>query len=113
MSFRSLNLTTCAVDSELTNVIPILIIAYYVLQIVAAFFFILANKRIYSNFKDDTLHSFRALIFGCLMVSIREIAFLLVQSDYRAYLAVWWLFLISLVVLNIFAVLATFLPAVS
>ncbi len=110
-SYNAFNMTFCYSDPDIYyEIFDLLVFFYLAILVLTSFILILINRRIYSRFRDDKVHSFRALVLSflpLLMLFIGEIT--VIASFYQVY---WWLSVTALVLFNIIAQMATFLPMV-
>ena len=111
-SFEILNLTLCFTpDGSAYIIFNLLLFVYLIILVLISFYLILNNKRIYSHFRDDVVHSFRAL-FLAIFPLLFQCAGVFIFTEVT-YIFFWSMSVIAFVVFNIIAQLAMFSPMVS
>ena len=111
-SFEILNLTLCFTpDGSVYIIFNLLLFAYLIILVLISFYLILNNKRIYSHFRDDVVHSFRALFLAIFPLFFQCAGVFIFMEV--TYIFFWSMSVIAFVVFNIIAQLAMFSPMVS
>lgn len=111
MSYYAVNVTVCT--SEAAFVFYFIFFVYCVLLALTSFILILANQRIYSRFRDDIMHSFRAILLSIFPLMIQLSGDWLVTENKLMYEVFWWISVLALVVFNVITQIVVFFPAVS
>lgn len=111
-SFEYLNLTVCFTqDESVYMVFNFLLFSYLMILVLISF---LNNRRIYSQFKDDVLHSFRALILAIFPLVFQFTSDSILVEEISSYYNIfWWMSVLAFVVFNIITQLAMFSQMVS
>ena len=109
VSFRNLNLTLCFTsDKKHFIFFSTILFGYFVVLTTTAVVLILLNKRTHTRFRDDILHSFRAVILSFFPLLFSYVS-VWIFDIYELY---WWMVTFSFLLLNIVAQLALFSPLV-
>ena len=113
VSFRNLNITLCFTpDKKHFIFFSTILFGYFVVLTTAAIVLVLLNKRTHSRFRDDVLHSFRAVLLSFFPLLFSYVSVWIFERRLELYELYWWMVTFSFLLLNIVAQLALFSPLV-